>query len=514
MYLMTERLIADRYQLIEPIAVGGFGEVWKALDSELGIVVAFKRVRLASDASDEERAKAADAARAEARHAAGLAFHPHIVAVTNVAVDADGMPWLAMRHIEGPSLATVLEAGPLPPERVGRIAAALLSALDAAHRAGIVHRDVKPGNVMLDAHGGVFLTDFGIAKRQDGTVTDAFTGSVGYAAPERFNHKAFGPPNGPAGDLFSVGATIYHAIEGWQPFEQDPADSSVGAVLHAVCYEPHPPMTRAGSLAPLIDALLTKNAADRPTVEAAQAMLAGGGAPRVEAARAEAPSAEAGNAGRVPWQSTKMAEDAANSLAPTVDAAEVLPKPRIVDTAIATAGRGRADRRWFTIAPPLLGLAFLLALTLPGITETDHNYDPQSGTSDYHNSRSVYRLFVPYKIHPTLPGWDAFLIMIAACVVTAAATVRLRRLDFFNVLLRLGGYIALPGSTAALMILVHHRYHVVLTSMHTSETYNDGSTDSWTYSVGAGLWLLYLTFIALYGLFIAREVIAIRQKGK
>lgn len=122
-------------------------------------------------------------------------------------MDDEGRPWLAMRHIEGPSLATALEAGPLPPQEAGRIAAALLSALDAAHRAGIVHRDVKPGNVMLDAHGGVFLTDSGIAKRQDGTVTDAFTGSVGYAAPERFHHKAFGPPNGPAGDLFSVGAT-------------------------------------------------------------------------------------------------------------------------------------------------------------------------------------------------------------------------------------------------------------------------------------------------------------------
>jgi Protein kinase domain len=503
MHSMTERLIADRYRLIEPIAAGGFGEVWKALDSELGIVVALKRVRLAADAGDAERAKAADAARAEARHAAGLAFHPHIVAVTNVAVDADGLPWLAMRYIEGPSLATALEAGPLPPQQVERVAAALLSALDAAHRAGIVHRDVKPGNVMLDAQGGVFLTDFGIAKRQDGTVTNAFTGSVGYAAPERFHHKAFGPPNGPAGDLFSVGATLYHAIEGRQPFDPNPADSSVGAVLHAVCYEPHPPLTRAGNLAPLIDALLAKKAAERPTVEAAQAMLADPGA-----------EVRSATGGRASWQSTNMADGAAVSPAPTVTASAVLPKTQTSDTAVVKTGRTRPDQRWFMVGAPLLVLVALLAVTLPGIMLSTRTDDPKSGTDNYHHSWSIYRIFVPDEIHFGRPGSDAFLILVAALLVTAAATVRLRQLGRFNAVLRLAGYIALPGGTATLVALVHHDYQLVFTSVHSSQTYDDGTTYSSTHSVGVGLWLLYLTFIALYGLFIWREVMARRQKGK
>ncbi|NUP52348.1 MAG: protein kinase [Catenulispora sp.] len=272
---MAAQLIADRYQLIERLGAGGFGEVWKALDVELGIMVALKRVRLDTDASEVERLKAAEASRAEARHAAALAFHPHIVAITNVAVDENGLPWLAMRHIPGRNLAEVLKSGPVSPQETGRIAAALLSALDSAHQAGIVHRDVKPANVMLDDDGGIFLTDFGIAKRRDGTVTDAFIGSVGYAAPERFNRKAFGIPNGPAGDLFSLGATLYHAVEGRPPFNQGSDDVPVGAVLHAVCYEPHPPMQRAGHLAPLIDGLLAKRAADRPDVEAALKLVGG-----------------------------------------------------------------------------------------------------------------------------------------------------------------------------------------------------------------------------------------------
>lgn len=112
---MTERLIADRYRLVDRLGAGGFGEVWKAVDIELGITVALKRVRLAANADDKERARAADAARAEARNAAGLAFHPHIVAVTNVAVDADGMPWLAMRHTPGRSLTETLTRSNCPP---------------------------------------------------------------------------------------------------------------------------------------------------------------------------------------------------------------------------------------------------------------------------------------------------------------------------------------------------------------------------------------------------------------
>lgn len=272
---MSGQMIAGRYRLMRLVGSGGFGEVWRAQDVELGIEVALKRIKVEAAAGAEERAKTVEAARAEARFAAALLFHPHIVAVTNVVVEGD-VPWLAMRFVEGRSLADALQSGPLPVAQVSRIAVALLSALDAAHRLGITHRDVKPANVMLAEDGGVFLADFGIARRQDGTITSAFTGSVGYAAPERFNHKSFGPPNGPAGDLFSVGATLYHAVEGRPPFGEE--SDSVGETLHAVCYDAPEPLRRAGPLAPLIEALLSKQASDRPDVGTALAMLSRTGA--------------------------------------------------------------------------------------------------------------------------------------------------------------------------------------------------------------------------------------------
>ena len=271
---MPERLIANRYRLIEILGRGGFGEVWKAADVELAVEVALKRIKVPDgDDSAQALAEAAEAARKEARLAAPLAFHPHIVAVTNI-VTEDGVPWVAMRYIKGKSLAEALTTGPLHPDEVSRIASALLSALDAAHKIGITHRDVKPANILLADDGGVFLSDFGIAKLRDETVTMAFTGSIGYAAPERWDH-AFGDPNGTAGDLFSVGTTLYRAVEGVAPFEQEPPSSQ--STLYAVCHKPHHRMRRAGRLAPLIDALLAKKAADRPDLDEARGLLRDGG---------------------------------------------------------------------------------------------------------------------------------------------------------------------------------------------------------------------------------------------
>jgi serine/threonine protein kinase len=270
---MPERLIANRYRLIEVLGRGGFGEVWKAADVELAVEVALKHIKVPDgDDSPQALAEAAQDARKEARLAAPLAFHPHIVAVTNI-VTEDGVPWVAMRYIKGKSLAEALTTGPLHPDEVSRIASALLSALDAAHKLGVTHRDVKPANILLADDGGIFLTDFGIAKLRGETVTTAFTGSIGYAAPERWDH-AFGDPNGAAGDLFSVGTTLYRAVEGVAPFEQEPPSSQ--STLYAVCHKPHRPMRRAGRLAPLIDALLAKKAADRPDLDAAKALLRDG----------------------------------------------------------------------------------------------------------------------------------------------------------------------------------------------------------------------------------------------
>lgn len=509
---MTERLIADRYRLIERLGVGGFGEVWKSVDTELGITVALKRVRLAPDAADEDRAKAADAARAEARHAAGLAFHPHIVAVTNVAVDAEGMPWLAMRHIPGRSLAQALKDGPLPPDEAKQVAQALLSALEAAHQAGIVHRDVKPANVMLDGKGGVFLTDFGIAKRQDGTVTDAFTGSVGYAAPERFHHKVFGPPNGPAGDLFSVGATLYHAVEGQPPFEQDPDANSVGAVLHAVCYEPHPPLQRAGQLAPLIEALLAKKATDRPSIDTARAMLAegGGGVPVREAAAQ--PQPQLANRAKLPWQTrTVPAQTVVGSQAATISVFEAVPNQALADSGSTTASTGQPIWFWFTVAPIVLSALFLIALFLPAAEEARHYNDQQYGTSDDHSHRSIFRIAiqrgVPLSNHGYLPTL-ALAFLVAACLLTAAAVVRLRR---SSTLLRWCGYALVPLATSELVYVLNRSSHVALFDTHGLDTWDTGSA-AYTYSIGLGVVLIYAVFIGLYALFVCRDVLHTREK--
>jgi serine/threonine protein kinase len=475
---VASRLIADRYRLVDRIAVGGFGEVWQALDLELGITVALKRVRLDPGADEAGRARAAEAARAEARHAAALAFHPHIVAVTNVVVDEDGLPWLAMRHIPGRNLAEAVASGPLPPQETGRIAAALLSALEAAHQAGIVHRDVKPANVMLDDADGVFLTDFGIARRQEGTVTDAFVGSVGYAAPERFNHKAFGVPNGPAGDLFSLGATLYHAVEGRPPFEQDPDDSSVGTVLHAVCYEPHPRMQRAGHLAPLIDGLLAKQASERPGVEAARAMLEG--------------------------RTAESVARTAESVARTVTAD--LPRPVRHDTVEsrpdhqADSRPDRSPRRWPAAALALLALLTPVAYTLPAFKTVSHYTDSTNGSDDSQSTADFYRAVTAHGA----PSWAKMvaLLLVALLVLTMVAAGVMLSKGRAPKALRWGGYAAIPVAAVATVIgLQHSPWHVALLPRHTVDTWDTGS-DTRTDSLDVGMWLLYAIFIGLYALFV------------
>lgn len=274
--------MAGRYQLIEYLGGGGFGEVWKALDTRLNVEVAIKRVKLPGDAGADDVAKAVGRAEAEARNAAALQYHPNIVAVQDVVTGPDGMPWLIMRLIRGQSLHAALRSrqaaglGPLPEDEVAKIAAGVLAALGAAHAKGIVHRDVKPANILLDDDGGVFLADFGISRHDADpglTTTGKVLVSYGYTAPERFD-AGHPQANGPAGDLFSLGAMLYEAVEGRPPFMTGPDDSII-QIIHAVGFKPHPPMVRAARLAPLIDALLAKQPEERPSVDGALALLRG-----------------------------------------------------------------------------------------------------------------------------------------------------------------------------------------------------------------------------------------------
>ncbi|MFD8781258.1 serine/threonine-protein kinase [Kitasatospora sp. NPDC059599] len=264
----TQRTIADRYRLIQPIAAGGFGRVWRAHDEKLRADVVVKEVILPPTADPEEQARRLSYAEREARNAARLRHHAGIVPVYDV-VTADGRPWIVMELIDGSSLEERLNTkGPISVTRTAEIAATLLKALDVSHSADVVHRDVKPANILLAADGRVLLTDFGIATHQIDTqlTTDgSVIGSLEYIAPERLN----GVRGTPASDLFSLGVTLYRAVEGVSPFLRE----SPAATLAAVVQEDPPPLRRAGRLAPLIQALLSKDPDARPTVAEARALL-------------------------------------------------------------------------------------------------------------------------------------------------------------------------------------------------------------------------------------------------
>ncbi|MBB5078405.1 serine/threonine-protein kinase [Nonomuraea endophytica] len=251
-------LLAGRYRLLSQLGQGGMGIVWLALDELLRQEVAVKEVRLPPDLDAAARAELSERTLREARAAARLRSHPAIVTVHDVVLDG-GRPWIVMELVRGRSLDRALrEHGPLPPRQVAAIGARVLEALAAAHASGILHRDVKPANVMLTDDGRVLLTDFGIASVADDAVltqTGLLTGSPGYIAPERLRGEA----DGPLADLWSLGATLFAAVEGTAPFARQNPAASMAAVL---MQEP-PPARRAGPLAPVLAALLEKDPARR-----------------------------------------------------------------------------------------------------------------------------------------------------------------------------------------------------------------------------------------------------------
>jgi hypothetical protein len=260
------RLVAGRYRLLSELGAGGFGRVWKARDENLDVDIAVKAVELSQAGSGKERAERVARATREARNAARLRDHPNIVAVHDVVTDG-GVPWIVMELVTGHTLTEEIEAhGRLPAGRVREVARAVLEALRAAHTAGIVHRDVKPSNVLLADDGRILLADFGIAVRESDTKmtrTGMLIGSPEYLAPERVERG----DDSPAGDLFSLGATLYQAAEGISPFRRPTPAATFGAVLF---YQPPPPR-HAGRMAGLITRLLVKDPGSRPTAGAALA---------------------------------------------------------------------------------------------------------------------------------------------------------------------------------------------------------------------------------------------------
>lgn len=394
------RVVAGRYALVEPLGSGGMGTVWRAEDVVLGRAVAVKEVAFPHGLSDDDREVLRERTRREARAAARL-DHPSAVTVYDV-VEENGCPFLVMELVEARTLADVVRNdGPLPPQQVAEIGLAVLGALEAAHARGIVHRDVKPGNVMLrpgppgaGAGGGrVVLTDFGIATSSGDaslTSTGLILGSPSYIAPER----ARGHAPGPASDLWSLGATMFTAVEGRPPYDAGDPMATVTAVVTGE----HAPFVAAGPLQPVLAGLLQRETADRLDAPAARRLLEEvvGGAPPTAVAQRPVPAADQHGADRT----------AALPVGPLTGPDGRKARP---------SRPARARRR--RSAPLVIGLAVVLvaaaltggvALLTGGDGTRQHDSTASPATDDGELARpeGVPADWVPYE-HPT-QGWALF----------------------------------------------------------------------------------------------------------
>jgi serine/threonine protein kinase len=260
-------VVADRYRLIAPLGQGGMGRVWRATDVVLHREVAIKELVPPPGLTPGERQEMRERSLREARAIARL-NNINVVRVFDV-LSTDADPWIVMEYVASRSLQdTLAEDGPFNALRTAEIGLGVLNALRAAHRNGVVHRDVKPGNVLLGSDGRVVLTDFGLATvpgDPNVTRTGLVLGSPAYIAPERARDGTAGP----AADLWSLGATLYAAVEGASPF----ARPSAIATLAALATENVPVARNAGPLKPVLNGLLRKDPAHRINAEEAERLL-------------------------------------------------------------------------------------------------------------------------------------------------------------------------------------------------------------------------------------------------
>ncbi|MFJ6937068.1 protein kinase [Streptomyces sp. NPDC101132] len=261
------RLLAGRYRLGRVLGKGGMGTVWRAVDETLGRTVAIKELRFSSGVDEDEKRRLVTRTLREAKAIARIR-NDGAVTVFDV-VDEDGRPWIVMELIEGPSLAEfVRERGTLTPRRAAEVGLAVLDVLRAAHGQGILHRDVKPSNVLIAETGRVVLTDFGIAQVEGDpsvTSTGMLVGAPSYISPERARGQKPGPP----ADMWSLGGLLYAAVEGVPPYDK----GSALATLTAVMTEPVDPPKNAGPLAEVIYGLLVKDPEHRLDDAGARALL-------------------------------------------------------------------------------------------------------------------------------------------------------------------------------------------------------------------------------------------------
>ena len=255
-----EVLVAARYRLDALIGRGGTAEVWRAMDTALGRTVALKLVTVAHD---ESSARAAD----EARTLAQLS-HPSLVQVYDAGTDDAGRPWVVMELVDGETLADEIRRGTLPAARVADVGLAVAEGLDHVHARGLVHRDVKPANVLVGRTGRVRLTDFGIARLVDAakvTSTGMMVGTASYLAPE----QVAGEPVGPAADVYSLGLTLLEALTGRREYD----GGTVEVALARLNRPPYVPADLPGGWPPLLAAMTGREAARRPTAAQAAGVL-------------------------------------------------------------------------------------------------------------------------------------------------------------------------------------------------------------------------------------------------
>jgi eukaryotic-like serine/threonine-protein kinase len=365
------RLVSGRYRLISRIGSGAMGVVWRAHDERLNRTVAVKLLLLPPGLPEDEEAEAVARCLREGRIAAKL-HHANAISVFDV-VDEDGAPCLIMEYLPSISLAMALaDSGPLNPHDVARIGALSASALVAAHAAGIVHRDIKPGNILLGDDGSVKITDFGISRASDDvtvTKTGMIAGTPAYLAPE----VAIGKDPTPASDVFSLGSTLYAAVEGEPPFGL--SENTLGLLHRVAAGKINPPM----SSGPLTDVLITMLAADpelRPSMGRTRELLTAVG-------RGEAPSLD-----RIPVLPLAMERDeepptrlvaGTTQMIRTRPTAPVRPQPARPQPASSDRSRTVV----LVLAGALLialvaGLAWMLANRNTNEVGTNPNNDPNS----------------------------------------------------------------------------------------------------------------------------------------
>ncbi|NUT08857.1 MAG: serine/threonine protein kinase, partial [Nonomuraea sp.] len=264
----SNRLVARRYQLLRELGRGGMGVVWEGYDTLLNRQVAIKEVLLPEGLSPGDQERHLLRTAREARTAAKL-NHPSVVAVYDV-VEEGGRPWIVMELVANPSLEEVVAtSGALPVRQAADVGRQVLSALKAAHEAGILHRDVKPSNILLGDDGRAVLMDFGIATVEGDaslTRTGMVTGSPSFLAPERVRADDAGPPS----DLWSLGATLFAAMVGRSPFDRGDPMATLNALLNEEPdYRRIPPVMH-----PILKGLLRKEPAERVDAEEADRLLA------------------------------------------------------------------------------------------------------------------------------------------------------------------------------------------------------------------------------------------------